>query len=92
MAAPRPSPDVILTRLADGTGVLLHLGTKFYFALNASGVVVWEALASGQPADADTLADLLVARFSGVERAEARADAEDLLRELAAEGLLAKEA
>jgi hypothetical protein len=82
---------VILTTLADGTGVLLHLGTKFYFALNASGVVVWEALAAGQAADPDALAGLLVARFSGVEHAAARADVEDLLRELAAEGLLAKE-
>jgi hypothetical protein len=92
MSAPRPSPDVILTRLADGTGVLLHLGTKFYFALNATGVVVWEALAAGQPVDADRLADLLVERFSGVDRAGARADVEALLRDLAAEGLLAKEA
>jgi hypothetical protein len=91
MATPRPSPDVILTRLADGTGVLLHLGTKFYFALNASGVVVWEALAAGQPVDADRLAELLVERFSGVDRAEAHADVDALLRELAAEGLLAKE-
>lgn len=91
MAAHRPSPDVLLTRLADGTGVLLHLGTKFYFALNRSGVVVWEAIAGGKAADPDALADLLVARFSGVARAEARADVESLLRELAAEGLLAKE-
>ena len=91
MATPRPSPDVLLTRLADGTGVLLHLGTKFYFALNRSGVVVWEALSSGEAADPDALADLLVARFSGVERADARADVESLLRDLAAEGLLAKE-
>jgi hypothetical protein len=91
MATPHPSPDVILTPLADGTGVLLHLGTKFYFALNATGVVVWEALAAGEPADADRLADLLAERFSGVDRATARADVEALLRDLAAEGLLAKE-
>jgi hypothetical protein len=90
MAAPRPSPDVILTRLADGTGVLLHLGTKFYFALNATGVVVWEALAAGEPVDADRLAALLVGRFAGVDRDRARADVEALLRDLAAEGLLAK--
>jgi hypothetical protein len=90
MSAPRQSPEVILTKLADGTGVLLDLGTKFYFSLNRTGVVVWEALASGEPADPDALADLLVARFSGVGRGEARADVDALLRELAAEGLLAK--
>jgi hypothetical protein len=90
MTVPRASKDVLLTKLADGTGVLLHLGTKFYFALNATGVVVWEAIEAGSAADADALADLLVARFSGVDRAEARADVEALLAELAAEGLLAK--
>lgn len=31
-ATARPSPYAILTRLADGTGVLLQLGTKLYFA------------------------------------------------------------
>jgi hypothetical protein len=90
MPAPHPSPDVILTRLADGTGVLLHLGTKFYFSLNRTGVAVWEALSSGQ-GDPDALADLLVARFAGVSQEEARADVDALLRELAAEGLFAGE-
>jgi transglutaminase superfamily protein/coenzyme PQQ synthesis protein D (PqqD) len=91
MAARRPSPEIVLTRLADGTGVLLHLGTKFYYTLNRTGVVAWEAISSGAPADPDALADLLVERFAGVDRAQARADVESLLRELEAEGLLAKE-
>ena len=59
--------------------------------LNRTGVVVWEALSGGEPADPDALADLLVARFAGVARVEARADVEALLRDLSAEGLLAKE-
>ena len=37
--------DVVLTEMGDGAGVLLHLGTKFYYTLNATGVAVWKALA-----------------------------------------------
>jgi hypothetical protein len=91
MAPRRPSPDVVFTRLDDGTGVLLHLGTKFYYALNRSGVVAWEAISRGEPADPETIAEVLAARFAGVDRARARADVEALLRDLEAEGLFAKE-
>jgi len=37
----------LLTELADGTGVLLHLETKFYYTLNTTGVEVWKALGTG---------------------------------------------
>lgn len=90
MAPPRPSPDVLLTRLADGTGVLLHLGTKFYYTLNRTGVAAWEALSGAGHADRDAIVETLVARFSGADGGRVRADVESLLRELEAEGLLAK--
>lgn len=89
MIPPRSSPDIVLTRLGDGTGVLLHLGTKFYYTLNRTGVVAWEEISRAQRADPDAIADVLVARFAGVDRTDARADAEALVRELEAEGLLA---
>ena len=44
---PKTNPQVLFTELDDGTGVLLHLDTKFYFTLNATGVVVWKSLAAG---------------------------------------------
>lgn len=85
---PRPSPDVLLTELPDGTGVLLHLGTKFYYALNRTGLVVWKRLAAGQPAAPDALAQALATEFADVTPEQARADVDALLRELADEGLL----
>jgi len=89
MAPTRTSPDVLLTKLADGSGVLLHLRTKFYYALNQTGVVAWEALSGREPADLEAIVELLVARFEGIERARARADLQALLADLEAEGLLA---
>ncbi len=89
MATSQPSPEILLTRLGDGTGVLLHLGTKFYYTLNRTGVVAWEVMTRAQRADPDAIVEALVARFAGVDRAQARQDVEALLRELEGEGLLA---
>lgn len=89
MATTRTSADVLLTKLADGTGVLLHLRTKFYYALNQTGVVAWEALSAREPAGPDAVVELLVARFEGIDRAQARRDLQALLADLEAEGLLA---
>lgn len=84
---PRPSPGVLLTELADGTGVLLDLETKFYFALNRTGVCVWKLLAAGRGATPEALAAALSERFEGTP-AGARDDVEALLDELLDEGLL----
>ena len=39
-------PAVIATPLRDGETVLLHLDTKRYFSLNATGGLLWRALGS----------------------------------------------
>ncbi|MCS6800109.1 MAG: PqqD family protein, partial [Myxococcota bacterium] len=48
MTEPAPrlkaSSRVILSELPDGTGVLLDLDSKFYFALNATAVHLWKAM------------------------------------------------
>jgi hypothetical protein len=85
--SPRPSPDALLTELADGTGVLLDLKTKFYFQLNRTGVAVWKALAAGKGESVDAIVEELARAFEGTPPG-ARADVEALLRELADEGLL----
>jgi hypothetical protein len=82
-----PNPDVILTELQDGSGVLLHLGTKFYYALNATGVAAWKRVAAGER-DVDAIASELADRFSGAPPEAVRADVAALLAELRAEGLL----
>jgi hypothetical protein len=81
----RRSPDVLLTEMGDGTGVLLHLGTKFYYTLNATGVAVWRALSGG--ASETVVASQIVARFR-VDESTALRDAADVMRELAAEKLI----
>jgi hypothetical protein len=80
------SEDVVLTELKDGTGVLLHLGTKFYFALNATGVMAWKLLEPGAR-DADELAERLALRFPEQDAAAVRTDVAALVSELVAEGL-----
>ena len=46
-----PHPDVVDTRLDGRETVLLHLGTKRYFSLNATGSVVWQGLKEGLALD-----------------------------------------
>lgn len=43
-------PDVRLTDLA-GEGVVLHLGARRYFTVNATGLAILEALVSPQSVD-----------------------------------------
>ena len=84
-----PSPDVHLTRLPDGSGVLLHLGTGHYFTLNASGVRAWTFLDAGL-ADADALTAALAADYPGIEVGRIRADVLSLLSEFEREALIFK--
>ena len=82
----RPNPQVLLTELGDGTGVLLHLETKFYFTLNSTAVAVWKALEQA-PATEAALAETLVREFE-VELETAQRDVAELVRELVDEELL----
>jgi Transglutaminase-like superfamily/Coenzyme PQQ synthesis protein D (PqqD) len=81
------SPDAVLTELQDGTGVLLHLQTRFYFTLNATGVQAWKALGDGAQ-DAAELARQLTAAFPGADPIGVRADVDALLADLARESLV----
>ena len=62
----RPHPDVVDTDLDGGETALLHLETKTYFSLNATGSRIWQGLKEGL-----TLADV-----SRRLQAEFRIDAE----------------
>ena len=81
------SDDAVLTELQDGTGVLLHLRTRFYFTHNASGVQAWKLLGDGAR-DAAELARRLAAAFPGTDPAQVRADVDALLADLAREALV----
>lgn len=78
----------LLTELGDGTGVVLHLDTKFYYTLNAAGVAVWKGVAAGAR-DAAQAAEQLVKRFE-VDAATAERDAAAVLEYMLAEGLLVR--
>ena len=89
MADSLASKDVILTEMRDGTGVLLDLKSKFYFTLNATGVVAWKLLASGEARTARELAERIAKEFEAPEVEAVERDVEVLLAELEDEGLLA---
>ena len=83
----RAATDVTFTELGDGTGVLLHLGSKFYFSLNATGVAAWRAIGTG--ASRTQIAEEIAKRFR-IDADTAARDVEPLLREMLDEGLIAR--
>lgn len=88
-ALPAPSPQVLFTQIDDGSGVLLHLDTKFYYTLNRTGVVVWKALCDGTAASIEAIGEAIAAEFR-VEREAAARDVAALVDDLVADGLVTK--
>lgn len=86
MSLPVPNPQVLFTEIDDGSGVLLHLETKFYFTLNPTAVVVWKALADAKLASVEAVAARIAAEFR-VAPDEAARDIGGILEELLADGL-----
>ena len=84
-----PSDEVLLTELKDGTGVLLHVGSKFYFTLNRTGLMAWKLIAAGGAPDAAAVARTIAAAFPEADPAAVSADVAALVTELTSEGLLA---
>ncbi len=84
----RANRNVLLTEVGDGQAVLLHLDTKFYYTLNATGVTVWKKL-DGKNATREEIAEELSKRFR-VEADVAARDLEPVLAEMIAEGLVAR--
>jgi len=85
MSELQPHPQALFTELDDGTGVLLHLETKFYFTLNPTAVLVWKSL--GEGASRGVIADKLTAAFR-VERDVAERDVAAILEEMLSGGLV----
>jgi hypothetical protein len=65
--------------------VAVDMETSTYVSANASGVVLWRALADG--ATRDELIDRLVEEFD-IDRARAGADVDRFVDELSSQGLL----
>jgi hypothetical protein len=81
---PRQGTQVV-AKTVDDAVVLLDLTTEMYYSLNEVGSRIW-ALADGRRSVA-TIVDTLAGEFDA-ERGQIREDAEDLLSQLAAEGLI----
>lgn len=86
-ALPAPNPQVLFTEIDDGSGVLLHLDTKFYYTLNRTGVLVWKALAAGDAGSIAALGDRIATAFR-VSPDEAARDAAGLIEALVEDDLL----
>jgi Coenzyme PQQ synthesis protein D (PqqD) len=84
---PIQNPQALFTELDDGTGVLLHLDTKFYYTLNPTAVVVWKALGAGASPTVEAIAGELSRAFR-VDREAAAKDVAGVLDEMLADGLL----
>jgi hypothetical protein len=81
-----PNPRALFTELGDGTAVLLHLDTKFYYTLNATGVALWKALQEGVLAP-EAIASRIAQEFA-VDTDVASRDIEAVLQTLVAENLV----
>ena len=81
-----PDPRVNFTRFDEGEGVLLHLATKSYYTLNATGVFIWEQLEAGCQTVEELVAALL--EHYEVTREEAERQVRAFLEELEREGLV----
>jgi hypothetical protein len=79
------NPAVLFQPVADGA-VLLHTEREMYFGLNQVGARIWELLSIESGADA--LCEALAQRYPNVSGAALRADIDELLDHLLAEGLL----
>lgn len=80
-----PDPDVVDTELDGHETVLLHLGTKRYFSLNATGGVIWRAVKEGLAAD--DMSRLLQRQYD-VSAEQARQSVTALLDALLTHGLV----
>jgi len=82
----KPHSQVVFTELADGTGVLLHLTTKFFFSLNPTSTFLWKLLAKGK-ITRDGLVKRLVRGYN-VSKVRAQRDVDRFLTYLLNEELL----
>jgi hypothetical protein len=85
----RPNPSVVETDLPDEL-ILLDPATREMFSLNATGRIVWRALAEGGEGGGDvrTRAIARITEAFEVDAAAAGADVDALLARLAASGLV----
>lgn len=79
--------NVVFTDLDDGSAVLLHLETKYYFSLNETGAFLWKLLDKKEGTSEDRLVEELCAAFD-VDEKRASEDVKDFIKDLKEQGLI----
>ena len=82
-----PNKRMMLTELADKTGVLLNLDTKFYYTLNQTGVFIWKTITEKSEISISHVVDKLCDVFD-VEREQADSDINVIVNEMIDEKLV----
>ena len=82
----RPKPTVAWTPLPDGA-VLFAPDSEVYYSMNHVAAAIWELVAT-QSLTVDGLSEQMQLRFPEADSAEIRNDIQELLRDLAANGLI----
>lgn len=82
-----PHPEVVVTELDGNEAVLLHLDTKQYFSLNATGYFIWKQLEQER-----RLGDVAVALGTryGISPEHAQASVMNLIEQLDHEHLVSR--
>ncbi len=83
--AVKQNPEVVCTDVGGKEAVLLHLDTKKYYSLNATGLRIWQMLSNGNTPQA--VIEQLQAEFD-VTPEKARESVIDLMNELISEKLI----
>jgi hypothetical protein len=79
--------DVVFTDLDDGSAVLLHLQTKYYFSLNETGSFLWKLIEREAGATQEEMIEELCAEFD-VSAERAHNDVSDFIADLKTQGLV----
>lgn len=86
----KQNPQVLFTELDDGTGVLLHLDSKFYFTLNKTSVFIWKTIGLKKICTEEELVNAVVQSYD-IDREQAGRDLANILNEFFADTLLLSE-
>jgi len=79
--------DVVFTDLDDGSAVLLHLESKYYYSLNDTGSFLWKLMEQNEGTTEEEMIKELCDTFD-VDEDKAKEDVEDFIHNLSEEGLI----
>jgi len=79
--------SVVFTDLDDGSGVLLHLGSKFYYSLNPTASFIWRLLEEKEELSRERILQEVMENFE-VEQEQAEKDVDEFIENLLKEELI----